>query len=186
MRFAVATRDVIFFIMALFRAAATSFVLLLALSMWASPASCQTNPAAPHVEVEIRAPDEPGSQSEPDLQASPDASPTPETSSDTSDKGGSEPRAANTVAHPPEIETYVVPEYPQKARAQRIEGKVLLMVTIDEAGKVEDNVKVEDSVPMLDQAAIDAVHRWSFTPARDSFGAPVRVELEVPIRFTLR
>ena len=114
--------------------------------------------------------------------AAPEASPSPEASED--DDG--EPIRADRVAHPPEIETYVVPEYPKRARAQRIEGRVLLMVIVDESGKVEDDVKVEDSIPMLDAAAIDAVHRWSFTPARDSTGAPVRVQLEVPVRFTLR
>ena len=37
-----------------------------------------------------------------------------------------------------------------------------------------------DSLPMLDQAAIDGVHLWSFTPARDADGDPVRVLLEGP------
>ncbi len=76
--------------------------------------------------------------------------------------------------------------YPPKARAQKIEGRVLLMVIVDESGKVEDSVQVVDSIPMLDQAAIDAVHQWSFTPARDADGNPVRVQLEVPVPFTLR
>jgi protein TonB len=60
------------------------------------------------------------------------------------------------------------------------------MVVVDESGKVEDNVKVLDSIPMLDQAAMEAVHQWRFTPARDADGNPVRVQLEVPIRFTAR
>jgi hypothetical protein len=30
------------------------------------------------------------------------------------------------------------------------------------------------------------VHQWSFTPARDADGIPVRVQMTVPVRFTLR
>jgi len=39
---------------------------------------------------------------------------------------------------------------------------------------------------MLDQAAIDALRRWRFSPGRDREGSAVRVLLEVPLRFTLR
>ena len=77
----------------------------------------------------------------------------------------------------------MVPEYPPKARAQKIQGRVLLIVVVDESGKVEDNVQIVDSIPMLDQAAIDAVHKWTFTPARDAEGKPVRVQLQVGVPF---
>ena len=60
------------------------------------------------------------------------------------------------------------------------------MVVVDASGKVEDNIQVLDSIPMLDQAAIDAVNQWRFTPARDADGTPVRVSLEVRVPFTLR
>ena len=72
------------------------------------------------------------------------------------------PVSADLVAHPPEIETYVVPVYPPEARAKKIQGRVMLMVIVDTSGKVEDDIEVVDSIPMLDQAAIDAVHQWSF------------------------
>jgi protein TonB len=140
------------------------------------------------MQLEAKPPDEPSSSSTPDVEAVPDAAPStgampaPAGSDDESDA----PIAANAVAHPPEIVTYVVPEYPPKARARGIEGRVLLMVIVDESGKVEDNVQVLDSIPMLDQAAIDAVRQWSFAPGRDADGDPVRVQLEVPVRFTLR
>ena len=173
--------------MASVRALAGSLLVVIAMAIWMASARAQSDApdaeASPaHVEVEVTPPDEPAAQSAPEVELPPEATPSPA----ASDEDASSPIPANRVAHPPEIETYVVPEYPQKARAQRIEGKVLLMVIVDESGKVEDDVKVEDSIPLLDAAAIDAVHRWSFTPARDSFGNPVRVELEVPVRFTLR
>ena len=173
--------------MASVRALAGSLLVVIAMAIWMASARAQSDApdaeASPaHVEVEVKPPDEPAAQSAPEVELPPEATPSPA----ASDEDASSPIPANRVAHPPEIETYVVPEYPQKARAQRIEGKVLLMVIVDESGKVEDDVKVEDSIPLLDAAAIDAVHQWSFTPARDSFGNPVRVELEVPVRFTLR
>ena len=146
------------------------------------------SPAHPHVQLEVKPPDEPSSSQPPDAEVAPDAAssmeatPAPSGSDEDSDK----PIPANALAHRPEIETYVVPVYPPKARAQKIQGRVLLMVVVDEEGKVEDDVKVVDSVPMLDQAAIDAVHQWSFAPARDADGNPVRVQLEVGVPFTLR
>ncbi len=106
----------------------------------------------------------------------------------TTDSGAGDnaPLPANAIAHPPEIETYVVPEYPPEARAKKIQGRVLLIVVVDESGKVEDKVQVVDSIPLLDEAAIDAVHQWTFTPGRDADGDPVRVQLEVPVPFSLR
>jgi protein TonB len=166
-------------------------LVILMLALWWTPARGQAAPGAspvqPHVQLEVKPPDEPSSSSSPDVDVAPEATSSPGTlppvaGSDESDA----PVAANAVAQPPEIETYVVPEYPPKARAQGIEGRVLLMVVVDESGKVEDNVTILDSIPMLDQAAIDAVHQWQFTPGHDADGDPVRVRLEVPVRFSLR
>jgi TonB family protein len=41
------------------------------------------------------------------------------------------------------------------------------------------------SVPLLDQAAMDAVNLWRFEPALLN-GVPVEVEMTVTINFTLR
>jgi periplasmic protein TonB len=102
-------------------------------------------------------------------------------------EGNSEvPVAVDAVAHPPEIVTYVVPKYPRKARAKKIQGRVLLMVIVDESGKVEKDVTVVESIPMLDKAAVNAIHRWRFSPGRDADGNPIRVRLAVPVRFSLR
>jgi protein TonB len=38
--------------------------------------------------------------------------------------------------------------------------------------------------PELDEAAVEAVRNWRFSPALRE-GAPVEVELEIPIRFRL-
>ena len=165
---------------------------ILALAICASPALGQTsaeNPPPPkHLELEAKPPDEPSSSASPEVDVVPEANPSTSAPplSGQSGEGSDAPFSAIAIAHPPEIATYVVPLYPPQARAKGIEGRVLLMVIVDESGKVEDNIQVLDSVPMLDQAAIDAVQQWRFTPGSDAEGNPVRVRLEVPVPFTLR
>ncbi|HLX38421.1 MAG TPA: energy transducer TonB [Candidatus Binataceae bacterium] len=137
--------------------------------------------ARPAVELESEPPDEPSSEASPEVEMAPGAASSP-----SSTGSNEELPWADQVAHAPEILTYVVPEYPAKAREEGIEGRVLLTVVIDESGRVEDDVQVADSIPQLDRAAIAAVHRWSFTPARDEHGNPVRVQMEVPVPFVLK
>jgi len=80
----------------------------------------------------------------------------------------------------------VVPAYPENARRLGIEGEVVLQFVVDRSGLVEPEIQVVASLPMLDQAAIDAVRRWHFSPGRDRDGNPVRVLVRVPLQFTLR
>jgi len=90
------------------------------------------------------------------------------------------------VAHPPELLSRIIPDYPPVARLRNIEGVVLLEIVVDRVGQVEDSVRVIQSEPMLDRAAIDAVRRWRFRPGRDRADRPVAVLVDVPIRFALR
>lgn len=99
---------------------------------------------------------------------------------------GSGPIPAAQVAHPPQLLRRVAPVYPQQARQRQIEGLVLLEAILDQEGRVERDVKVIESVPMLDREAIAAVRQWRFRPARNQAGRPLRVILEIPIRFVLR
>ena len=179
--------------MAVARAFGKSFIAMLTMAMSASPLCAQTTapnpaPAPGRIQLEAKPPDEPSSPPSPEVGPLPGAAssesalPPPA----ESDEDENKPVSADLVAHPPEIETYVVPVYPPKARAKKIQGRVLLIVVIDESGKVEDDIQVVDSIPMLDQAAIDAVHQWTFSPARDDGGNPVRVWLQVGVPFSLR
>ncbi len=76
------------------------------------------------------------------------------------------------------------PRYPDPARILRMEGAVVLSATIDASGRVVD-VEIEKGVgPFLDRAAIEAVSRWRYVPAR--IGArPVAVILRVTLTFRL-
>lgn len=99
---------------------------------------------------------------------------------------GDAPLALAAVATPPELLERVVPEYPPRARALEVEGQVVLEVVLDRRGTPEPDIRVLRSVALLDAAAIAAVRQWRFRPARDAAGKPVRVIMEVPVRFVLR
>ena len=77
------------------------------------------------------------------------------------------------------------PAYPPEAVQQRLEGRVILSVTIAASGAVT-KVTVAESCrhQVLDQAALDAVRRWRFSPATRS-GMPVEWTARLPIRFRL-
>ena len=75
----------------------------------------------------------------------------------------------------------VTPVYPAIARSARVAGTVVIAATIGPDGKVIDT-KVVKSVPMLDQAALDAVQQWEYTPSLLN-GAPVAVTVTVTINF---
>jgi len=57
-------------------------------------------------------------------------------------------------------------------------------VLIGADGTVEQ-AKVMRSIPMLDQAAIDAVRQWEFTPTLLN-GEPKKVIMTVTVNFTLQ
>ena len=79
--------------------------------------------------------------------------------------------------------THVDPVYPRVAQAAHVEGTVILEAIIDASGAVT-SVRVLRSIPLLDQAAVDAVRGWKFTPTLLN-GVPVPIALTVTVRFTL-
>ena len=99
---------------------------------------------------------------------------------------GAGPMSVGQVANPPVLVRRISPEYPEEARRKEIEGLVVVEAILDREGRVEPNVQVVRSIPILDEEAVAAVRKWRFRPARDRDGSPVRVILEVPIRFVLR
>lgn len=94
--------------------------------------------------------------------------------------------SADLAAHQPILMKKVMPEYPPLARLRGVEGQVLLEAILSPAGDVEPDIKVLQSIPLLDAAAIAAVRRWHFRPAQDDTGEPLRVTLRVPVRFVLQ
>ena len=78
----------------------------------------------------------------------------------------------------------VNPVYPSIAQSARVQGVVIIEATIGPDGRVQDT-KVLRSIPLLDQAAIDAVQQWTYTPTLLN-GVPVPVIMTVTVNFTLR
>jgi protein TonB len=95
--------------------------------------------------------------------------------------------ASGTIASQgPVLLSRIIPTYPEHARTLGVEGQVVLRFIVDESGRVERDIKVIASIPMLDQAAIDAVRQWRFAPALDRSGNPVPAAVSVPLQFTLQ
>ena len=80
---------------------------------------------------------------------------------------------------------YSPPEYPDRALDDRISGSVVVQYVVDEKGRTKD-IKVTQSTPpgVFDSAAIDAIRRWRYRPARYD-GQPVAVPVRTLIRFVL-
>jgi protein TonB len=77
----------------------------------------------------------------------------------------------------------MAPRYPAIAQASRVEGVVILEAVIAEDGSVQD-VRVLRSKPLLDDAAVEAVRHWRFTPTLLG-GQPVPVVMTVTVSFML-
>ena len=78
----------------------------------------------------------------------------------------------------------VAPVYPAIARISHVSGMVILEAVLNAQGGVA-SVHVLRSIPLLDQAAIDAVQQWRFTPTLLN-GQPVPVVMTVTVNFTLQ
>ena len=77
------------------------------------------------------------------------------------------------------------PVYPALSRRLNEEGKVLLKVRVSAQGTALDVVVSKSSgFPRLDAAAMDAVGRWRFVPARRG-DEPIDSSVVVPIAFAL-
>ena len=90
------------------------------------------------------------------------------------------------AAQLPELPRKIVdarPVYPEVARTARVQGTVILEAVLDTNGRVTQ-LKVIRSVPLLDQAALDAVRQWRYTPSIYA-GRPVSVLMTITVRFTL-
>jgi TonB family protein len=75
------------------------------------------------------------------------------------------------------------PVYPQDAQAAGVSGDVVVDILIDGTGSVAD-AKIVRSVPLLDDAALQAVHNWHFQPTLVN-GQATPVRMNVTVSFTM-
>ena len=84
----------------------------------------------------------------------------------------------------PRLIKRVEPVYPEIAREARVQGTVILEATTDIYGRVV-GLRVLRSIPLLDQAAVDAVRQWLYEPMIVN-GRPRGVVFTVTVRFELK
>jgi protein TonB len=91
-------------------------------------------------------------------------------------------RAAGDVRGPALLRR-VAPDYPEIARQARVEGIVIIEAETDIYGRVR-NARILRSIPLLDQAALDAVRQWVYEPMVVN-GRPRGVLFTVTVTFKL-
>ena len=75
------------------------------------------------------------------------------------------------------------PHYPENAKASRVEGTVVMQITVGKDGHVSD-VRAISGPEALRKAAIDAARKWEFRPFL-VLGDPTEVESKLRIIFSL-
>jgi TonB family protein len=78
----------------------------------------------------------------------------------------------------------VEPIYPAEAKAEGIEGTVVLQVTLNEEGLVSGIIATPGNYQMLEDAAIEAVRQWKYSPTLLN-GEPIPVFATVTVMFRL-
>jgi TonB family protein len=91
-------------------------------------------------------------------------------------------RVGGQIKQPTKLK-HVNPVYPPIAQSARVQGVVIIEAVIGPNGKVQD-ARVLRSIPLLDQAALDAVKQWEFSPTLLN-NVPVPVIMTVTVQFTL-
>ncbi|MBV1777201.1 energy transducer TonB [Burkholderiaceae bacterium DAT-1] len=85
----------------------------------------------------------------------------------------------------PRLIEHAQPVYPSMLREQGIEGRVILLLEVDEAGRVKTvSITQSSGYRLFDQAALQAARHWRFQPARRD-GLPIQARTTVPVRFEL-
>jgi protein TonB len=106
--------------------------------------------------------------------------------------GASQPLAAATQPVLNKDELSVIcsdqtqPVYPKLSLRLGEQGKTVLLVELDERGRVANvTVKTKSGFPRLDEAAVNAVKSWHCSPAKRN-GVAVRSVASQPFTFTLK
>lgn len=69
---------------------------------------------------------------------------------------------------PPSVVSYVEPDYPGRAMLDGTSGVVQVRITVNASG------------------GVDAVYRWTFSPALDTHGQPMACMIYLPVNFKIR
>lgn len=121
--------------------------------------------------------------------AAPSPVPTPIPTPAPASSSAHPPAGASSLVPPRFDATYLAnpaPVYPPLSRRMGEQGKVLLRVQVDAEGTPQEVALYRScGVARLDEAALAAVRRWQFQPARQA-GQAVAASVIVPIDFKLK
>ena len=119
------------------------------------------------------------------MRDAPPPPPPPPPPPDWASQDASDPplRVGGTIKPPVKLKN-VSPDYPLEAQEAKVQGVVIIEARIERDGTVS-RARVLKSIPMLDDAAVEAVRQWEFTPTLMN-GAPVPVMMTVTVNFTLQ
>jgi protein TonB len=92
-------------------------------------------------------------------------------------------RPGGDIREPVKVKN-VAPVYPQIAIKARIQGRVVIDAVIGTDGVVRE-ARILSGVPLLNQAALDAVKQWRYTPTMLN-NVPVQVIMTVTVQFNLQ
>lgn len=96
-------------------------------------------------------------------------------------------QAMEIAVKPPKIIKHKKPSYPSLAKKNGIEGITRIKILINNLGKVEDVIVAKSSGSnLLDEAAVKAVKKWEFIPAKNKDGHKIRCYASMPIVFKIK
>lgn len=114
---------------------------------------------------------------------------------DAQDQAGGQAKSSRSKAIPlitifgsvegPKFEERAALEYPFAAKKRGQEGTVMLRLSIDELGILQDVEVVEASDPVFIDAAVTSVKKSFFIPAKNN-NRPVASQAVLPIHFKLK
>lgn len=90
--------------------------------------------------------------------------------------------AKEVDVHPTALQV-IQPRYPDEAAKDKVSGSVVLLLLLDESGKVQE-ISVEESIPsgIFDQSAIEAFRNAPFSPAQ-RHGRVVKSRVRIKINY---
>ncbi len=104
---------------------------------------------------------------------------------------GTEPRSETaakrgpSTSAQPRYRSNPKPTYPSESRRAGQQGIVFIAVEVTAEGRVASaQLSRSSGYPLLDTAALQAIRRWTFEPARTA-GIATSSRVEVPVRFDL-
>lgn len=108
-----------------------------------------------------------------------------------SDEGNIEPARDQELARQPKTRPQLLseasPQYPQRLADEGIEGSVQVRMIVSASGSVESaEVSSSSGYRAMDKAAVQAAYGYSFSPALNVYGEPVRCAVTRTVRFVLR